>query len=92
VSKRLPPVVRATWFDAHSIDSWTPHKELKHESTLPLIESVGFLVLDEKDRIGLANSVDPDDDGAACCVLVIPRGMLADTPVEIAPGREIEED
>ena len=86
---KTPPIVRASWFDAASIDPWTDDSDIEATTELSLIETVGFLMLYAPNRIVIAGSLDADEK-EACCLMVIPRKMLADDVKVLVPA--VEED
>ena len=85
----IPPIVRVSWWDPHSVDSWTDLDDLEVATELKLCETVGFLVLDKPNRIGVANTVGLAEQDAGC-VIVIPRAMIADTIKFLSHAEEVE--
>lgn len=81
-----PPVVRAVWLDAEGEDEWQNLDDVAKRE-LPLVETVGFLVVNKKGFIGVAGSMDFDNDQAQD-VTLIPRGMLQDL-IELEPKGDV---
>lgn len=90
----LPAVVRIAWFDAWSEDEWLTRIEVAERlKNLRLVETVGYLIADLPGHVAVATSIDPDaeDEGSYLHgLLVVPRAMLADGPIVLAPAREAD--
>lgn len=66
------PLVHVVWADAYSTDAWTRLTELGTD--VSVCHSVGFLVSRSAKSIVVAGTV--SEDGEACCVMHIPKGMV----------------
>ena len=67
-------MIYVKWVDSTSWDRW---KKLPlDDSTLSVIETVGYLIENKKDRIVVAGSV--SDMGNADLILAIPKGAIVE--------------
>lgn len=62
-------LVQITWVDAIGGDGWTTEKELK-EQELIIHNSVGYVVMEDNDKVTITMSYDADKDnlGAWLCI------------------------
>jgi hypothetical protein len=68
---KRPQVVMVTWVDSASKDDWIPATDAD-KVVLGLIDSIGWLISQDKNYIRIATSVDVSD-GMLGYVLIIPR-------------------
>jgi len=71
--KRKPQKVIVTWKDSQSFDEWE-HLEDVVFSPLPVIESHGFLIYEDKEQIYLAQNM--SEDHAISMLMQIPKGCI----------------
>ena len=71
-------IVRVTWIDSHQFNDWRENAvQVALARTLSLVcETTGYLVLDEPDRVGIAQSI--SEDGNMSEVMVIPRVAITE--------------
>lgn len=89
MTTKMPPVVRVTWWDAWTSDSWASVEEVVEAGRIGvLVSSVGYLLHEDPACVVIAGSYDPDIK-KVCGVMSIPRRSLADVIVVIEPAREV---
>lgn len=68
------PLVMCLWTDAQSEDDWI---DIEDVETLPIIQTVGFLIAESDDMIKVAMQLDQDNDKVSM-TMDIPRGMIVE--------------
>lgn len=71
--KRLHPKVSVTWKDSQSTDDWEFLDDIPFES-LPVIETQGFLIYEDKEQIYVAQNL--SKDFAVRMVMQIPKACI----------------
>ena len=66
-------LIQVFWFDATSTDEWTDRSNIKSE--LNLIHTVGILIEETKEVIGIALNHDTDSDSFSCFIH-IPKAWI----------------
>jgi hypothetical protein len=67
------PLVLVDWTDAESEDSWSDLSTF--DGVLPVVRTVGFLLIDSQDSIVVAQNFDPKNTQVSM-VMTIPKGMI----------------
>lgn len=73
--EKLLPVVQILWTDAYSIDSWTDFPEPKAAIKDVLMNTVGFLIAEDKGNVIVSNTYSTDKT-VYCCSIVIPKKCI----------------
>jgi len=81
------PLVRVTWVDTESFDEWTAVDDLD-EGVMPLITSVGYLVMEEKEFLIIAADLDAKN-GTCARRLKIPQTAVRNVKTLIKAKRSV---
>ena len=62
-------MIYCRWTDHISIDDWTSVGELK-EQKLPIIETLGWKVFEDEERVAIAVNKDTENETASCVMII----------------------
>lgn len=72
-SKKLPyPLVKVEWLDAETTFGW--ESEGENKPTVPVVTTVGFLIVDTEELISIASTIGQDKTHNSR--INIPKGMV----------------
>lgn len=68
-------MIYCRWTDHVSIDPWTSEESVKKE-TLPVQETLGWLVHEDKSKICVALNRDKDNENVSCVMIINKRCIV----------------